>query len=499
MLDGDLASDCRVRAFELAHPDALRRERDRRAGHGLDGRRAGPPGAAAGRQLVRELPRRRAPTSRSTTTPASGRRSIYALHYAGLIPAGPGKSHQSVRDISLLGALPNCAVVQPGNAEETRALVRWAVEEATRERRASGSRSGRRRGGSSCPPGWRLEPGRGTVLHDGDDAVLFAYGPVMLHEALTRGGDAARARARGCAWSTCRGSTASTASGWPRRSAAYADVFVARGSRAGRRARRRAAARAVAPRAARRPSVTVFGVEGWPACGTPPEALRFHGLDGASLAGRIARASPRAHGAVTTERRVWLVLPELLSTRIFFDCGIVDGLHERLGGRLRLVSLLPPDAGGRVGRPARRSRRHVSRRAAALRRSGCARRCCGAPTSGSTGRSATTRSRSGSTCATASTSSGCSAATRTTASISPGAARCRAGTRVERRMLRWHYGPRRWVAEHAARADAARVPARRLLEPADARRSSRSCSPHGGSACRRWATSRAGITRSARA
>jgi hypothetical protein len=41
-------------------------------------------------------------------------------------------------------------------------------------------------------------------------------------------------------------------------------------------------------------------------------------------------------------RRVWLVLPDPLSTRIFFDCGIVDGLLERLGDRLRLVSLLPP-------------------------------------------------------------------------------------------------------------------------------------------------------------
>ena len=45
---------------------------------------------------------------------------VYALHYAGLIPAGPGKSHQSVRDISLLGALPNMTIVQPANAEETR-------------------------------------------------------------------------------------------------------------------------------------------------------------------------------------------------------------------------------------------------------------------------------------------------------------------------------------------------------------------------------------------
>jgi len=33
--------------------------------------------------------------------------------------------------------------------------------------------------------------------------------------------------------------------------------------------------------------LTVFGVEGWPACGTPAEALAAHGLDGSSLAVRI--------------------------------------------------------------------------------------------------------------------------------------------------------------------------------------------------------------------
>jgi hypothetical protein len=38
---------------------------------------------------------------------------------------------------------------------------------------------------------------------------------------------------------------------------------------------------------------------------------------------------------------VWTVLPDPLSARIFFDCGIVEGLHERLGRRLRLVFLLP--------------------------------------------------------------------------------------------------------------------------------------------------------------
>ena len=38
---------------------------------------------------------------------------------------------------------------------------------------------------------------------------------------------------------------------------------------------------------------------------------------------------------------MWLVLPDPLSTRIFFDCGIVDRLRARLGERLEIVFLMP--------------------------------------------------------------------------------------------------------------------------------------------------------------
>ena len=40
---------------------------------------------------------------------------------------------------------------------------------------------------------------------------------------------------------------------------------------------------------------------------------------------------------------VWLVLPDQLSTRLFFDSGIVEGLAERLRDRLTLLPLLPED------------------------------------------------------------------------------------------------------------------------------------------------------------
>ncbi len=36
----------------------------------------------------------------------------------------------------------------------------------------------------ASPAGYRLERGRGWRLHEGKDALVFAYGPVMLHEAL---------------------------------------------------------------------------------------------------------------------------------------------------------------------------------------------------------------------------------------------------------------------------------------------------------------------------
>jgi hypothetical protein len=39
-------------------------------------------------------------------------------------------------------------------------------------------------------------------------------------------------------------------------------------------------------------------------------------------------------------RRIWLVLADPFPTRVFFDCGIVDGLAERLPDRLALIPLL---------------------------------------------------------------------------------------------------------------------------------------------------------------
>ena len=52
-----------------------------------------------------------------------------------------------------------------------------------------------------------------------------------------------------------------------------------------------------------------------------------------------------------TLKRLWIVLPDPLSIRIFVDTGIVRGLHERLGGGLAVVFLVSREAAAEwVGR-----------------------------------------------------------------------------------------------------------------------------------------------------
>ncbi len=281
VLDADLASDCRVRGFEEAYPERFLEcgiaEQDMVSVAGGLARHGLVPVVNSFASFLASRANEQIYNNAS-----EGSKVIYALHYAGLIPAGPGMSHQSLRDVSLLAALPSMTIVQPANADETKALVAWAVEEA------EGSVAIRLAIGPSprridLPADYRLAPGRGTVLREGDDALVFAYGPVMLHEVLT----AAELLAEhghevavvGLPWLNRFDRE------WLEEVTATAAPIVVVEDHAPVGALGDALRRELRGR-----EVTVCGVDGWPAFGTPPEALRAHGLDAASLAGRIAEA-----------------------------------------------------------------------------------------------------------------------------------------------------------------------------------------------------------------
>jgi transketolase len=283
VLDADLASDCRVRGFELAHPDRFLEvgiaEQDMvsvaagMARHGLlpvVNSFASFLASRANEQIYNQA--------------SEGTKVIYALHYAGLIPAGPGKSHQSVRDVSLLAALPGMTIVQPGNGDEARALLRWAVEAAEGDvaiRLAIGP-SPRR---VELPSG-SVIPGRGHQLVEGTDALLVAYGPVLLHETLTASellrSQGIHAAVVAMPWLN------HVDAGWlgdavgPHRHLVVVEDHAPVGG-LGDALRRELAVTGLDQGR----TMHVLGVAGWPACGTPPEALAAHGLDGSSIAARV--------------------------------------------------------------------------------------------------------------------------------------------------------------------------------------------------------------------
>jgi transketolase len=277
VLDADLASDCRIRPFELAYPDRFHEcgiaEQDMVSAAAGMARQGLLPVVNSFASFLASRANEQIYNQASERT-----KVVYALHYAGLIPAGPGKSHQSLRDVSLLAALPNMTVVQPANSEETRTLLRWAIEDASDDvaiRLAIGP-SPR----TIELPSAESSRGRGTVLREGTDALLFAYGPVMLHEALS----AAEALGNRLQIVNMPWLNRVDAEWLAEVIEPFEDIFVVEDhapvGALGDSLRRELDGR----------SLTVFGVEGWPACGTPLEALRFHGLDGSSLADRIALA-----------------------------------------------------------------------------------------------------------------------------------------------------------------------------------------------------------------
>jgi transketolase len=212
---------------------------------------------------------------------------IYVCHYAGLIPAGPGKSHQSLRDISLFGALPNCVIIEPCNGMETKRALEWCVDKARENcmMRLVISPSPRT---ISLPENYNFSFGKGTVIHEGRDAVLFAYGPVLLNEALTAAEILAEQhfslKVINLPWLNRIEDKwlAETMGG-------YQTIFVVdnHSQYGGLGDHLLNALMRVNDLCERK--LIKFAIEEYPACGTPSEALSYHKLDGASIADRILK------------------------------------------------------------------------------------------------------------------------------------------------------------------------------------------------------------------
>jgi len=111
-----------------------------------------------------------------------GTKVIYVGSLAGLLPGGPGHSHQSVRDIAILSAVPGLTLIEPADQAEVALALAYCV-------RGTDQSCYLRLVSIPCeipyqlPPDYQLIPGQGAVLRQGADAVVIGYGPVLLPQA----------------------------------------------------------------------------------------------------------------------------------------------------------------------------------------------------------------------------------------------------------------------------------------------------------------------------
>lgn len=114
---------------------------------------------------------------------SEGSKVIYVGSLAGLLPGGPGHSHQSVRDISALRGMPHMTLLEPALEAEVQGLFDYAVNHAP-DSVYLRLVSVKWPMPFSYPAHHKVEFGKGWVVRDGTDAVVFAYGPWLLANAF---------------------------------------------------------------------------------------------------------------------------------------------------------------------------------------------------------------------------------------------------------------------------------------------------------------------------
>ncbi|MBE0551391.1 MAG: 1-deoxy-D-xylulose-5-phosphate synthase, partial [Ignavibacterium sp.] len=285
LLDGDLSADCKLRNFEKTYPDRFIEngiaEQDMVSMAGGLARMGLIP-------VVNTFASFLAARANEQIYNNAGEKTkiIYTCHFSGMIPAGPGKSHQSVRDISLFGALPNITIIQPCNADETKWATEYCVNQAEENcmlRLVIGPSPER----IELPKDYKFKVGVGAELIEGNDAILFGYGPVMLHEALVASGYLKKVgfglKVVNMPWLNKIDNI------WLKELVKdQKRIFVLEDHSAVGGLGDRILNALVQTNSISGKEFTNFGLKEYPECGTPLEVLEFHHLDGKSLAQRIS-------------------------------------------------------------------------------------------------------------------------------------------------------------------------------------------------------------------
>jgi transketolase len=287
VLDADLIKDCGLLEFAAKYPQRFVEcgiaEQDMASMAGGMARRGALPIAHSFACFLSTRPNEQIYNQCS-----EGSKVIYVGSLAGVIPGGPGHSHQSVRDISALSAIPNLLLAEPSTEPEVHALLDYLVNET--------SESGYVRLVSVKWPlpftvasNVRAQLGRGWTVRAGTDAVVFGYGPWLLSNAWHAGEEiqrtsAASIRIVNLPWLN------RVDTGWLRQMIGDCRTVITLDNHYVHGGQGEMLAAAIAELALS-PAVRVsrIGVAELPACGTNDEVLAYHRLDVPGLAEQFRR------------------------------------------------------------------------------------------------------------------------------------------------------------------------------------------------------------------
>jgi transketolase len=217
---------------------------------------------------------------------------IYVGSLAGLLPGGPGHSHQSVRDISALAACPNLIMAEPCAEREVGQLLDLLVD-GTRESAYLRLVSVKWPLAFELPSSYAPHIGRGAVIREGSDAIAFAYGPWLLSNAFEAAEEIEQTtgssiRLVNLPWLNQVDHKWLREVIGARRTIAMLDNHYVHGGQGDMLA---AAVAELALEPA--PRVIRIGVTSLPECGTNDEVLVHHGLDIGGLVRSLKHAVPQ--------------------------------------------------------------------------------------------------------------------------------------------------------------------------------------------------------------
>ena len=105
---------------------------------------------------------------------------IYSGFLAGLLPGGPGHSHQAVRDIASMSGINNLEMIQPNSEKQVKEFLNYSIKSPNNIYLRFCSIP------FELPDKFdelsKLKKGHGNTISDGEELCIMTYSPILLNE-----------------------------------------------------------------------------------------------------------------------------------------------------------------------------------------------------------------------------------------------------------------------------------------------------------------------------